>query len=493
MRQDNDFSIKILHISPECAPLAKKGGLGDVVGALPKNLNKNNIDSRVLMPAWPGVLEKARKMKMRVGKPIGTVSVAINWRAWTAVVYEAVYQKVKIYILDQPELFSNPDIYPDVLDGEKAYPFLFLSLASFELPSVTGWKPDFLHAHDWTTAFVPIAMNWHKYYSSFNSDYDTVFTIHNLAHQGLFDPAVLEEWGFHSKAFSPYDVNSMEFYGHINLLKGAILTSEAITTVSPSYSWNIQTKDGGFGLDGVILSNKHKLHGIINGLDYDTWSPKTDRMIPAKYTKDNLKGKATCRAALVEKCGWTDDERPIVIFVGRLTEQKGVDIMLYALDRFLPNDIRAVIIGSGNEMYNRKLQDFASGYPDSVHALIGFSEETAHLAYAGGDIMVMPSLFEPCGLSQLIAFAYGTIPVARATGGLADTVIDADGSQDGNGFLFKDYSIDEFAKALGRALEAKRDTQKWNNIIQSAMSSDFSWDTSARAYIDIYNKILVSE
>ena len=493
MMAPKSFSMKVLHTAPECAPLAKKGGLGDVVGALPKALHKHDIDARVLLPAWPGVLEKANALGSLNPSPLGQISVALNWRAWNAQVYEAFVNGLHLYLLDQPELFNDADIYPENINALSALPFLFLSFAPFELPSVTGWKPQFLHAHDWTTAALPAALRWHRYYSSFNGDYDTVFTIHNLAHQGLFDHTAINGWGFSPAAFSSLDMNSMEFYGQLNFMKGALLTAEAITTVSPSYSWDIQTPNGGFGLDGVVSSHKSKLHGIINGVDYDVWNPAIDPMLPSRYFPANMKGKEICRKALLDECGWAEDERPIVIFVGRLTEQKGIDIMLEGLDSLLPDSFKAVIIGSGSELYNRKVQDFAQGYPGSVHAILEFSEKKAHLAYAGGDIIIMPSLFEPCGLSQLIAFKYGTIPVARATGGLADTIIDADGSADGTGFLFSEYSIEEFKKALIRALSAKKVPELWERIVANAMKSDFSWDASAKAYADLYNSVMLSD
>ncbi len=487
------FTLKVLHIAPECSPLAKKGGLGDVVGTLPKALRNQSIDARVLLPAWPGVIEKAGSMGKLKKEPLGEISVALNWRAYTASVLEAEVNGLHIYLLDQPELFSDPCIYPEKLDAETVLPFIFLSLAPFELLRLTKWKPQFLHAHDWTTAPVSAALKWHRYYSYFNGDYDTVFTIHNLAFQGIIDHSVLDGWGFTPKAFSNLDMDSMEFFGQLNMMKGAITTTEAFTTVSPSYSWDIQTPNGGLGLDGVIVAHRNKLRGIINGIDYEVWDPKSDPLLPVNFSIDEMDGKGECRKTLLKECGWKEDKRPLLIFVGRLTEQKGIDIMLDALRPFLTNKVRCVIVGSGNDFYTRKLREFQKEYPDSVYAVLEFNEEKAHLAYAGGDILLMPSLFEPCGLSQLIAFAYGTIPVARATGGLADTVIDADGSPDGTGFLFKDFSQDELGKAIERAILAQKDASRWESIIKNAMSSDFSWDNSAKAYAELYRDILTSD
>ena len=488
-----NFTLKVLHIAPECSPLAKKGGLGDVVGTLPKALKKQSIDARVLIPAWPGVLEKAEEIGRLKREPIGEISVALNWRAYTASVLEAEVNGLHIYLLDQPELFSDPCIYPEKLDAVTVLPFIFLSFAPFELLRLTGWKPQFLHAHDWTTAPVSAALKWHRYYSYFNGDYDTVFTIHNLAFQGIISPSVLEGWGFSPRAFSNLDTDSLEHFGQVNMMKGAITTTEAFTTVSPNYSWDIQTPNGGLGLDGVIVAHKNKLRGIINGIDYDIWNPKTDSLLPANYSIGDMGGKEECRRALLKECGWKEDRRPILIFVGRLTEQKGIDIMLDAVRPFLAKKARFVIVGSGNDLYTRKVFEFRKEYPHSVHEILEFNEAKAHLAYAGGDMLLMPSLFEPCGLSQLIAFAYGTIPVARATGGLADTVIDADGSPDGTGFLFKDFSHEELQKAIDRALAAKDDGTRWDGIIRNAMGSDFSWDNSAKAYAELYRDILTSD
>ncbi len=487
--QENAYQIKALHVAPECAPLSKKGGLGDVAGALPKALRRGGTDARVLTPAWPGVLDKAREEGALPQRPLGVISAAINWRPVTARLWRANLAGLPVYILENDDLFANEAIYPEALDASSAEPMIFLSYAAMEIERAAKWKPHIIHSHDWPTAVIPAALRWHRHYASKAADYYTVHTIHNIAHQGLFAYDCLNGWGFRPDSYW----GAFEFYGQVNLMKGAINNSDAVTTVSPSYSWDIQTRDGGFGLDGVMAANKHKLRGILNGIDYDIWNPRTDRLISAHYDAKNLEGKRECRRALMEKFGWEDDGRPLVIFVGRFTEQKGVDIMLEALSRLMPESIYALIIGSGNDNYNHMLENFGARHTDCARAVAEFSEETAHMAYAGGDILVMPSLFEPCGLSQLIAFAYGTVPVARATGGLADTVIDADGSQDGTGFLFTDYRTDELEKALRRALAAKADTERWNRIITNAMNRDFSWDASAGEYAALYKKVVKSE
>lgn len=488
-----DFSLKVLHVTSELAPLIKTGGLGDVAGALPKALRRCGADARAILPAWPGVLDKASERGYLGKRTLGRISIAIDYRAYTARVWKALIEDVPIYLLDQPELFDHEQIYPDSMDADAANPFIFLSLAPLELPEITGWKPQFLHAHDWPTAALPAALRWHKYYARRNSgDYDTVFTIHNIAHQGVFHPAGLDGWGLAPEAFNNFDPNSLEFYGQLSLMKGALNTCDAITTVSPRYSWEIQTPAFGFGLDGVIRSNRHKLRGIINGIDGDIWNPATDELIAKKYSADKPAGKIACRKAIFREFNWDNDDRPILCFIGRLAEQKGVDIMIEALETLLPEKVRAVVVGEGSEYYHRRLSALAESYGQSMRVLTGFCEETAHAVYAGSDILLMPSRFEPCGLSQLIACAYGTIPVVHATGGLADTIFDADSSADGTGFLFMAHNSDELLQATERAINAHSSPKRWKNIMRNAMQKNFSWETSAAEYLNLYKDILVS-
>ncbi|MDR3331264.1 MAG: glycogen synthase, partial [Synergistaceae bacterium] len=313
---------RVLHVTVEMAPLAKQGGLGDVLGALPKTMKRRGVDARVLLPAFPGVLESAGKHVSSCKKLPEQVHVALDWRVYSASVYEADIDGLTVYILDQPELFTNPRIYPTVLTQSSVLPFVFLSLAAFELPTLVGWQPEILHVHDWSTAIIPVALRWHKHYRTLRPMYDVALTIHNLAHQGIVDPSFLASWGLSKDAFS---LDGLEFYGQANIIKGGTLSSDIITTVSPHYSWDIQTIDGGFGLQGVFGVLRGKLSGILNGIDYEIWSPSTDKLLPATYSPDDMSGKAECRKRLLEMCGWEDDGRPIVSFVGRLVQQKGVD------------------------------------------------------------------------------------------------------------------------------------------------------------------------
>ncbi|MDR1020362.1 MAG: glycogen synthase [Synergistaceae bacterium] len=478
---------KVLHITTEMAPFAKEGGLGDVMGSLPKAMRAVGVDARVLMPAFPGVLESAAKHGYPVTRLPDKVYVAIDWRVYSASVLQADVGGLVVYLLEQPELYSNPRIYPMALNLETVMPFAFLSMAGLELPGATGWKPDIMHVHDWFTSILPIALRWHRHYSAMRPDYDVVLTVHNLSYQGVIEQSVLSAWGLTSEAFS---MDTMEFYGQANILKGGIITADAITTVSPRYSWDIQTPDGGFGLHGLFSSLRGKLTGILNGIDYDIWRPDIDDELPAKYGADDMSGKALCRERLLERCGWADDGRPIALFVGRLVQQKGVDILFTALERMLGESCRAVVIGSGLSQYEDWARELAALYPENFWCFIGFGEDIAHLAYAGADILLMPSLFEPCGLSQMIAMAYGTIPVVRNTGGLSDSVIDFDGSPDGTGFIFSDYTAEELAQAAYRAIDAFDDKDRWAVVTRNAMTSDFSWAASTAAYIKLYDNLI---
>ncbi|MDR1510579.1 MAG: glycogen synthase [Synergistaceae bacterium] len=481
-----DAAIKVLHVTVEMAPLVKQGGLGDVLGALPKSLRQRSVDARVLLPAFPGVMEKIRSNGYNCSLLPEKIHVALNWRVYSAKLYRADVDEVPVYLLEQEELFANPSVYPQFLSQASVLPFAFLSQAALELPGVAGWKPDIFHVHDWTSSILPMTLRWHKHYRAMRSEYDVVFTIHNLAHQGIVEPTVLSSLGMTRDAFA---IDGVEYYGQANLLKGGLVSSDAITTVSPHYSWDIQTPEGGFGLHGVFSTIKGKLSGILNGIDYDVWSPQKDSLIPAHYGMDDMSGKAVCKKRLAEVCRWEYDDKPVVCFIGRLVQQKGIDILFTMFDWLMVDNCRAVVIGSGASQYEDWAQQFSRSYPEYFWCCTDFNDEMAHLAFAGSDITIMPSLFEPCGLSQLIGMSYGSVPVVRCTGGLADTVIDFDSSPDGTGFLFSDYSTDELLKAMYRAIDAYNDKKRWNELVKNAMSADFSWNSSTSSYIDLYKNL----
>lgn len=477
---------RVLHVATEMAPLSKVGGLGDVVGSLPKALRSLGIDARVLTPAWPGVLDALRRRGAPLRRIREKIHVALRWQVFSSRLWKSEIDDIPLYLLDNEELFSDFHIYPESLTADTALPFALLSMAALELPRRESWRAQILHCHDWPTALLPVALRWHRHYRDVSDAYESVLTIHNLAHQGILSPSVLDEWGLDRRSFT---LEGLEYYGQINVLKGALLSAGAVTTVSPSYAWEIQTEQGGMGLHGVLAANRDRLSGILNGLDLDTWDPSNDATLPSPFSADDLSGKRICRLRLLESLGWEDDERPLVCFIGRIVEQKGIDLLLPSLETLLESGSRLVIVGSGFSLFEKALQERASRLPGlAVH--IGFSEERARLLYAGSDMLLMPSLFEPCGLSQLIALRYGTVPIVRATGGLADTVIDADGAPDGYGFLFSDYNPDELIAVFRRALQAYGDRTRWSGIQRRGMGRDFSWKASAQAYERLYRRLL---
>ena len=476
--------MKILFVASEAAPFVRSGGLGDVAGALPKAFNKLGHDARVIIPYYKEEIKDSFKNGMKF---VGSTFVDLSWRRQYVGVYEAVYDGVTYYFVDNEFYFKRRGLYGHFDDGER---FAYFSKAVPEVLPLIGFFPDILHCNDWHTALTPVYLDVYYRFSDEYRSIKTVFTIHNIEFQGKYGTELLGDiMGLPEWAYSIV-LND----GLVNYMKGGIEASAAVTTVSETYANEILDPFYSYGLEGILSERRYKLHGVLNGIDTAAYNPKTDPALFENYTLRTYAKKTLNKKGLCEMIDFAYDEnRPLIAMVTRLTEQKGIDIMLDALARFMPDRIYALIIGSGSDMFNHRLEDFRAAHADSVRTVTGFSEETAHLAYAGGDILVMPSLFEPCGLSQLIAFAYGTIPVARATGGLADTVIDADGSPDGTGFLFTDYRIDELERALNRALAAKYDAERWSRIVRSAMKSDFSWNAAAAEYAELYKKVLKSE
>lgn len=487
MEKDINKIPKVLHIAPEMAPFSKVGGLADVVSSLPQALARFRTDARVLIPAYPGVLDKAHDMGLKITRIRRDIHVALNWRVKKAKLWKIQYGDIPVYAIDNSEIFNDPLIYPEELDPETILPFCFLSLAGYELSQAIPWKPDILHAHDWGTSLVPISGKWHPFYSMAGKEYRTVYTIHNLAHQGIISPSILEGLGMKDSL----TIDRLEFFGSVNLMKGALITSDAVTTVSPRYAQEITGETMGMGLEGVIREQKNKIRGILNGLDTRYWDPSNDKLIPFNYSITDIAGKRSCKKDLMERTGLVDISRPLVTMVGRLYSQKGIELVIENMDDFIKEGANIFILGSGDETFERALETKASSLPDRVAFARGYNEPLAHLAYAAGDIFLMPSRFEPCGLSQLIALRYGNIPLVRKTGGLADTILDADRNTRGYGFVFSDFSSSSMLLTCKRALQAFYSGERWNNIVARAMGMDFSWDRSAPEYQSLYSRTIL--
>lgn len=478
--------MKVAFLASEVIPYAKTGGLADVAGALPKFLAGLGAEVRVLMPLYREVRKKGLPLE-----PVLTgARLDMGGRDLDYGVRSLKADGVTFLFLDRPEFFDREALYgtpagdfPD--NGER---FAFFCRAALETLRATGFAPDVLHGHDWQSALTFAYLKTVYAADPFFTRTRTLFTIHNLAYQGLFDREVLARVGLPESLFS---MDGLEFYGQVNALKAGILYATAVTTVSPRYSREIQTPEFGCGLDGLLRARSGALSGILNGVDYKDWDPATDKLIPRNFTPADLSGKAACREALAREFGLDAPAgRPIVGMVTRLAGQKGLDIVCDALDDLLGLDVSLAILGTGDQ----KIQDFLLAAqkknPTRIGLKIAFDERIAHTIYAASDIFLIPSRYEPCGLTQMYAMKYGSVPVVRATGGLDDSVQDFDARTGrGNGFKFADAAPAPLVEAVGRALAAFRRPDEWPVLVGNAMAADFSWTRSAAAYLALYGKL----
>jgi len=478
--------MKVAFLASEVIPYAKTGGLADVAGALPKFLSGLGADIRVFMPLYREVLKK--------GLPLTTVleggSVDLGGAPLPFRVLEHRADGMPTWFIDRPEFFDRDGLYgtaagdyPD--NGER---FAFFCRAALETMRTVDFRPDVIHGHDWQAALTFAYLEHALAGDAFFARTRSLFTIHNLAYQGLFDRAVLGRVGLPDALFN---MNDLEFYGRVNALKAGILYATAVTTVSPRYSREIQTPEFGCGLDGLLRHRAGALHGILNGVDYRDWDPATDRLIPANFGPADLAGKARCREELVRMFGLDAPAGvPVMGMVTRLAGQKGLDIVCEALDRLLDLGLTFAILGTGDP----KIQDFLAEArkkdPSRLGLKIAFDERIAHTIYAGSDAFLIPSRYEPCGLTQMYAMKYGTVPVVRATGGLDDTVAEFDARTGaGTGFKFVDATPEALLPAAARAAASFRRRGEWAALVRNGMAADFSWERSAAAYLDLYRKV----
>ena len=474
--------LRVLTVTSEAHPFAKTGGLAEVAAALPEALARLGHAVTVVLPRYRGVsVEGASRRRFEFdlsGQPVVGEFVE-----------QSMADGVRAILVDVPSLYDRENLYGT--DGndyaDNAFRFAVLSRAALEYARLTGERPDVIHAHDWQAGLVPVYQKMLFSQDPAVGGVPVVFTIHNLAFQGMFDAATLNVLGLPRDVYHP---NAMEHWGRISFLKGGVNFSERITTVSPTYAREILTPEGGFGFEGVLARRSADLTGILNGIDVTRWNPASDPFVPASYTADDLAGKREAKGALLRAVGMSDEqpalERPMIGMISRLTDQKGYDLIAAAAGELMNlADATWIMLGSGARQYEELWQILAAQYPERVSATIGFDERLAHLIEAGADMFLMPSRFEPCGLNQLYSLRYGTIPIVRATGGLQDTVIDAD-EPGGNGVKFEPYTTAALVDAVRRALNLYRDKDRWAALQRSAMASDPSWDGSAREYVKVY-------
>ncbi len=472
--------MKILIATSEAIPFVKTGGLADVTGTLVNELRNSGIDARIALPLYRGI-----KSRFKLEDTGYTVSVPLGKAKYESRVFS--YEE-SVYFFELDEFFNRQELYgtPSGSDyPDNSQRFIFFSRAVLEACSALDFQPDVLHANDWQTALIPLYMRT-LYRDGFRKS-ASVFTIHNLGYQGIFPAAAMTLTGLGSEWYTPAGI---EFYDQVNLLKAGIISADAITTVSPNYAKQILTKEYGAGLDGVLKDREKDIAGILNGLDYDEWNPSADPALPAKFSIESLGGKRKCKRSLFRACSFKNPRAPIAGIVGRFSSQKGVDVLLEASEELFSSGLNVAILGKGEDVLQRGLKAAERKFPGRLSVNTGFDEEMARRIYAGSDMLLMPSHYEPCGLSQMIAMRYGTVPVARATGGLVDTIADYNHlSGSGTGFLFSGRWPSALAECVKRAICVYADSERWNKLVARCMKQRFLWKNSSRKYIELYRKL----
>jgi len=478
--------MRILFIASEALPYAKTGGLADVIEALPRALVKLGHEVAVFLPRYRGIKTTS------LAVPSLTISLGARLR-FPAIANGGVHRGVRYFFLDDPFYFDRDGLYGD---RNRDYPdnaerFTEFSRAAIELAKHV-WMPDLVHCHDWQTAMVPVLLRSSYGDDPAVQDLPAVFTIHNMGYHGIFPREILDRVGLPSAIYHP---GGVEFFGNVNFLKGGLVYSDYLTTVSRKYAEEIQTSEFGFGLDGVVRSRHDRLTGILNGVDYSAWSPDRDSLIPAKYSAKNLAGKKVCKQALLEELKLSADNpnRPVLGIVSRFADQKGFDLIAQIARELMHEDLSLAVLGTGERRYEDMFRALAADFPGKVAAVLAYDNRLAHLIEAGSDIFLMPSRYEPCGLNQIYSLRYGTVPVVRATGGLDDTIESFDLQHGvGTGFKFVEYSGGALLYAIRQALHHFSDEGVWNRIQLNGMAKDFSWNTSAAEYAKLYEAAIAA-
>ena len=473
----------VIHLAPELSPYARTGGLGEAVASLAKYQAASGIPVTVFMPLYTAVRERTEV------QPVGAAfSVTVGSRIETARIYEPVAPvgagAPRVLFVESELYFDRPGLYGDAAgdypDNARRYA-LFARAVLVALPRVLPQPPSIVHAHDWQTALASIYLKTeymaHPYYEGIRA----VLSVHNAGYQGHFPETTVADIGLPATL---YNFRQLEWHGRLNLLKGGLVYSDLVITVSPTHAHELRTEKGGFGLDGVFVAMRDRFVGIVNGIDQDVWNPATDPLIPRRYSSDNLTGKKRCRIALQRATGLSRWQAPIFALTARLVSQKGLDLIL-GDPGYFAFDAQYVFLGHGDDHYEATLMELAERAPSRIAVKLDFTDEFEHLLLSGADMCLMPSQYEPCGLTQMRAQRYGTIPVARRTGGLADTI------EDGvTGFLFDDYTPADFMRAAMRAVDQFRDGDGWEAMMREAMARDFGWDKSAARYLSVYRRVL---
>ncbi|WP_432737774.1 glycogen synthase GlgA [Maridesulfovibrio sp. FT414] len=476
---------EVLYVTSEMYPFSKTGGLGDVMGALPPSICSKGIKTAVITPFYGRMNLDGHKLRL----VYSDLHIGYPWPDTTAEIYHTEYEGLSVYFVARGEYFDRRHYYNthsgDYFDNCER--FIFFCKAVVKLARMQPSPPAVIHSHDWQSALVPPYLYFERMKDSFWSQTKSVTTIHNLAFQGRFSERLFHESGLPAEAWS---LSGAEFYGDLNMLKASVAYSDAVTTVSPSYAQEILGPEFGCGLEGFLNSQAHKLTGILNGADYSVWDPGNDKFLPCCYGPDRIKGKYECKKSMLREFYMSDqlEDRPVFGFIGRLRDQKGIDLLIDILPRLMEKDVGVIVLGEGDLGYEARLLEYMEEYQGKFCVQIGYTEDLAHGIQAGSDIFLMPSRYEPCGLTQIYALRFGTPPVATAVGGLRDTITPYP-AEDATGFTFERPEPELFFDAIMQAVEAWQDRDGWERMIGRAMRKEFTWDRSADEYINLYRKL----
>jgi starch synthase len=475
--------VKVLFAVSECGPFAKSGGLADVAGSLPKELKSLGTDVRVILPKYSLIADRYKKEM----KKIKEFFVPVGWRNQYCGIEELEFQGITFYFIDNEYYFKRERLYGFYDDGER---FAYFNRAVLESLAYLDFYPDVLHCHDWHSAMIPYLLRVEYYQRRGYGQIRTVFTIHNLQFQGIFPKETLGDLlGLDCQSFQP---KHLEFFGNVNFMKGALVAADKITTVSPTYKKEIQTPEFGEKLDGLLRAREEDLLGIINGIDEDFYNPAIDPYIYKTFTVNDFKNKGFNKQEVQKLFHLPEKpDTPLIVMITRLTKQKGLELVKCVLGDILKEEVQLIILGTGDDQFEEHFRKASNAYPDKLKVHIGFDESLAHKLYAGADLFLMPSKFEPCGLGQLIAMKYGAIPITRETGGLNDTVKSwNEFTEEGNGFTFRNFNAHDMLYTIRRAIHFYHHPHTWKRIVKIAMEKDYSWAQSAFKYSQLYEKLV---
>ena len=488
--------MNILYVVSELVPFAKTGGLADVAGAFPQAIKESGHEIRVTIPKYSTFSE--RKYRIHEVIRLKDIEISLGDAKYSSSVRSAFIMnskvKVQVYFLVNDKFYDRNGIYVNT-NTKKDFPdnderFAFFCKSTLETLKKLGWKPDIIHCNDWQTGLIPAYLKTIYKDDPFFKKTKTVFTIHNLAYQGIFPQESFKKTGLPNEIFN---LHGVEFYGKFNFMKAGIVYSDIITTVSEKYAQEICTKEEyGCGLEKLLEKRKKDLYGVLNGVDYSIWDPSVDSLIPVKYDFSTIDKKVENKKALTKKFGLNfDDKIPVIGMISRLADQKGFELIEQSIKELKKLNIQIVILGTGEKKYHELLQELQKKYPDNIAIQLSYNDQIAHLIEAGSDMLLMPSKYEPCGLNQIYSLRYGTVPIVRATGGLDDTIEQFDPETGkGTGFKFAKYNDVDMLKGIKKAIKLYENKKLWSKLIKNGMSKNFSWEVSAKKYISLYKKLI---